>query len=173
MNHLETLIGEWFEYRGYFVRRNVKVGRLSRGGFEGELDVVAYHPQTSHLIHVEPSIDAHPWSRREVRFEKQFAVGRKYILQELFKWLPPGIGLEQWAVVLGADTQYQTIGAGKVVPLKKLIQQITDDVRAVGPMESNAIPEIYPLLRTVQFVVRWDNVPLKPSAHSDAVKGKG
>ena len=31
-NHLEQLISEWLEFRGYFVRRNVKVGKLWPGG---------------------------------------------------------------------------------------------------------------------------------------------
>lgn len=26
-NHLEALVAEWYEVRGYFVRRNVRVGR--------------------------------------------------------------------------------------------------------------------------------------------------
>ena len=34
MNHLEQLIVEWLEFNGYFVRRNVKVSKLSQGGFE-------------------------------------------------------------------------------------------------------------------------------------------
>jgi len=29
-NHLEQLIGEWLEHQGYFVRRNVKVGKLAQ-----------------------------------------------------------------------------------------------------------------------------------------------
>jgi len=33
-NHLEQLVAEWLEFKGYFVRRNVKVGKLPRGGHE-------------------------------------------------------------------------------------------------------------------------------------------
>lgn len=32
MNYLESLVAEWLEYRGYFVRRNVKVGKRQKGG---------------------------------------------------------------------------------------------------------------------------------------------
>jgi hypothetical protein len=28
-NHLEDLVAEWYEFRGYFVRRNVQVGKLA------------------------------------------------------------------------------------------------------------------------------------------------
>ncbi len=37
MNFIESLIAEWLAYNGYFVRRNVKVGRRPEGGWEGEL----------------------------------------------------------------------------------------------------------------------------------------
>ncbi len=29
-NHLEQLVSEWYEYQGYFIRRNVKVGKRSK-----------------------------------------------------------------------------------------------------------------------------------------------
>jgi len=53
MNHLEQLVAEWYEYQGYFVRRNVHVGKRSNGGWECELDVVAFNPSEKHLVHIE------------------------------------------------------------------------------------------------------------------------
>jgi hypothetical protein len=52
VNHLEQLVSEWLQYNGYFVRVSVQVGARARGGFEGELDVVALNPVTQHLLHV-------------------------------------------------------------------------------------------------------------------------
>jgi hypothetical protein len=46
MSHLEDLLVQWRDWRSYVVQRNVKAGRLSHGGWEGELDIVAYHPVT-------------------------------------------------------------------------------------------------------------------------------
>jgi hypothetical protein len=57
-NYLEQLIAEWYEYRGYYIRRNVKVGKLERGGYSDELDLVGFNPSRSHLIHVEPAMCA-------------------------------------------------------------------------------------------------------------------
>jgi hypothetical protein len=65
MSHLEDLIVEYYDWQGYLVKRNIKVGRLGHGGWEGELDVVAYHPLNKHLIHLEPSVDADTWATRE------------------------------------------------------------------------------------------------------------
>ncbi len=36
-NFLEQLVAEWYEHQGYFVRRNVQVGKRTKGGYEGEL----------------------------------------------------------------------------------------------------------------------------------------
>ena len=76
-NFLEQLVAEWYEFRGYFVRRNINVGPRLKGGFESELDVVAFHPTKRHLVHIEPSMDAHSWDQREKRFTAKFAAGRK------------------------------------------------------------------------------------------------
>ncbi len=56
MNHLEKLTRQYYDWKGYLVKGNVKVGRLTRGGWGGELDIVAYNPQTNHLVHIEPSL---------------------------------------------------------------------------------------------------------------------
>ena len=50
MNFLEQLVAEWYEFNGYFVRRNVKVGPRAKGGHDGELDVVAFHPGRKSLV---------------------------------------------------------------------------------------------------------------------------
>ncbi len=87
MSHLENLLHEYYLWQGYTVSRNKKVGRLTHGGYEGELDIVAYHPATRHLLHLEPSIDGHSWSTRESRDQKKFLAGKKYIFTDVFPWL--------------------------------------------------------------------------------------
>lgn len=65
MNHLEVLLFKYYDWQDYLVRSNIKVGRLNHGGYKGKLDIVAYNPHTQHLIHLEPSNDAHNWEKRE------------------------------------------------------------------------------------------------------------
>lgn len=154
-NHLEQLVAEWLEFKGYFVRRNVKVGKLPHGGFEGELDIVAYHPMHNHLLHVEPSIAAESWQKREPRFQKKFEAGRKYILGKsgILPWLPPNKTIEQWAVLWGSDRNHSEVGGGKVIPILKLMRMIAKDIIASGSPALRAIPEQFPLLRTMQFTL--------------------
>ncbi len=60
-NHLEQLLAEWYEFQGYYLRRNVLVGKRPQGGYACELDIVGFHPVTRHLIHIEASLDADSW----------------------------------------------------------------------------------------------------------------
>ena len=100
MSHLEDLIAEYYDWCGYLVKRNIKVGRLKHGGWEMELDVIAYDPHSKHLIHVEPSIDAHSWEMREKRFTKKFKAAKKYIFSDVFTWLDMATPIEQVAILI-------------------------------------------------------------------------
>lgn len=152
MSHLEDLLCEYYEWRGCFVRRNVKVGRRPRGGWEGELDVVAFDPQSRELLHLEPSIDADSWSRREQRFAKKFEVARKYMFTEVVPWLDPRPNLRQFAILTsdGGGKRSQLAGA-EVMTIDAFVAEIRSAVSARGIMGTAAISEQFPLLRTVQM----------------------
>jgi len=65
-----------------------------------ELHVIAFEPHSGHLIHIEPSIDAHSWKTREAHFIKKFTAARKYLFKEVFTWLDPRTKIEQIAVLV-------------------------------------------------------------------------
>ena len=65
INYLEQLVAEWYEYQGCFVRRNIHVGKRPKGGYECELDLVAFNPALRHLVHIEPSMDADSWKKEK------------------------------------------------------------------------------------------------------------
>ena len=122
MNHLENLIKQYYEWKGYVVRNNVKVGRLAHGGWAGELDIVAYHPRSHHLIHLEPSIDAHSWPTREQRFRKNFAAGREYIREDVFPWVDTNIPIEQVAVLVSSSKK--ELADSKVWSIDELVKKM-------------------------------------------------
>src|SRR5260221_14177415 len=72
MNFLEQLTAEWYAYNGYFVRTNVKLGKRARGGWTGEMDVLAVRPSEDELVHVETSMDAWSWKKRREIFTRKF-----------------------------------------------------------------------------------------------------
>lgn len=151
MNHLETLIRQFYEWQGYIVRGNVKVGKLAHGGWAGELDIVAYHPETQHLVHLEPSIDAHSWNRREERFTKKFHFGKKHIYRDVFPWLDKRTPLEQVAILVSSGRA--TLAGGSVISIDQFMSRVRRKIQASGIMAKNAIPEEYGLLRTVQMAI--------------------
>ena len=151
MSHLETLIAEYLEWQGFLVRRNTKVGRRPKGGWEMELDVVGFHPPSGKLVHYEPSIDALGWARREERYMKKFEAAKKYMFTELFTWLPSTTQIEQVAIFYDHPRGRDFIAGAKIMSIDELVAEIRTKVVACGPMISNAISESYPLLRTIQM----------------------
>jgi len=130
MNHLEKLIRQYYEWQGYLVRGNVKVGRRSRGGWAGELDIVAYHPQTGRLVHLEPSLDAHTWEKREKRFKKKFQTGRRHICRDVFPWLDKKTPIEQIAVLNRSGSG--KLAGGRVVSIDKFMQEVKNEITKQG-----------------------------------------
>ena len=151
MSHLEALIAEYLELQGFLVKRNTKVGRLGHGGWNMELDVVGYHPIDNVIKHYEPSVDAHNWNTREERYKRKFENGRRYILHDMFPWLPAETPLLQYAVFPSRSKDRTHVAGGEVMTIDELMSEIRSVVQKRGAISSNAIPEQYPLLRTLQL----------------------
>jgi hypothetical protein len=153
-NFLEQLVAEWYEYRGYFVRRNVPVGKRTRGGYECELDIVAFDPLARHLVHIEPSMDAESWAKRERRFRIKFDAGRKYV-PALFPGLDLPEEIEQIAIFTFASrTNHPTLAGRRVMLISDLMREIMEDL-SEKKNAAAAVPEHHPILRTLQFVVEY------------------
>jgi hypothetical protein len=153
-NFLEQLVAEWYEYKGYFVRRNVPVGKRARGGHELELDVVAFNPSLRHMVHIEPSLDAESWEKRERLFKKKFDAGRKYI-PDLFDGYDLPNDIEQIAIlVFASKSNHPTLGGGKVLLMSDLMRQIMEDLGDKKAL-SNMVAEHHTILRTLQFVIEY------------------
>lgn len=153
-NFLEQLLSEWYEFQGYFVRRNVLVGKRPKGGYECELDVVAFHPEHRHLVHLEPSMDASSWRERERRYKKKFDAGRKYI-PKLFAGLEVPGEVEQIAVLVFASKHSRTtLGGGQILLVEELLERIFTRLKD-SRVASSAMPEGFPILRAFQFVADY------------------
>ena len=172
MSHLESLIAEYLDWQGYLIKRNTKVGRRDRGGWEGELDVVGFHPKSGKLVHYEPSLDAQGWDERESRYKKKFEAGRKYIFKDLFTWLPPSTQLRQIAVFYNHPRGRDKIAGGDIMSIDELMAEIKTKIAACGPMMRNAIPERYPLLRTIQLLHNGYHRVIEHEIQADGIAGE-
>lgn len=164
-NFLEQLVAEWYEYQGYFLRRNMKVGKRAAGGYEGELDVIAFNPKSKHLIHIETSMDSDSWQTRENRYTKKFVAGRKYI-HSLFEGLdlPEPEEIEQIALfVYASNTNHKTVGGGQVMVANELLAEIISELKS-KPIDASIIPEHLTILRSLQFVAHYKNDIIKALA---------
>lgn len=150
MNHLEQLVSEWLQHKGYFVRVSVPVGPRPKGGYEGELDIVGLNPNSKHLIHVECSLDSLSWDKRNARFSMKFERGRKYIKKAVFKGLVLPEILDQVALLQYAPDTIRTVGGQRLVTVKQFIQEVFDGLKGDSPA-SRAVPSTLPLLRTLQL----------------------
>jgi len=155
VNFLEQLVAEWYEYQGYFIRRNVRVGKRPKGGYECELDVVAFHPDTKHLVHVEPSTDAASWEERQRRYRKKFEAGRKHIPGMFPESLSGSAVPEQIALlVLTSKHQERLLAGGRVVHVSAFLERIITHFASFSMLTAQ-VPERFPILRTLQFVAEY------------------
>jgi hypothetical protein len=152
-NHLEQLVAEWYQFQGYFVRRNVQVGPRPKGGYECELDVVAFHPSLHRLVQIEPSLDADKWEKRELRYKKKFDAGQLYI-PELFDGLVLPAQIDQVALFVYGGSKHSTVGGGRVLLIRDFMREILESIRT-RRVDSAAIPEEFSLLRTLQFAAQY------------------
>ncbi len=152
MEYLQQLATEWYEYKGYFVHRDLWVGIQSDGSYECELDIVAFHPTHRHLLHIEPSLDLLSWKEKQEHFQPKFDAGRKY-LHRMFG-NEPRIHLEQIALISANEDVPRTIAGARVIRLSDLIKELLTALSAF-PISEWLVPEQWPLLRTLQFVAAF------------------
>lgn len=151
LNFLESMVREYLEWKNHVVRTNVRVGRREKGGYAGELDVVAFDPQGQVLYHYELSMDSLSKVRREARFHKKFATGREHA-HTVFPWIAPETSLKQ-VLVLPGRRSLPVLSKVTVRNLDDFMAEtVRADVRKAGYMVKAAIPEQFPLLRTIQLL---------------------
>ena len=152
MNFLESLAAEWYEYLGFFVRRNVRTRKRAAGGWDVELDVLALLPANGELVHIETSGDADSWDKRRQKFmDKKFVLSKR----EYSKLLNFDVKILRRVAIVGmsrstkVDRNWAPDVTVRLIP--EFVQEITDKLRNTDPMKA-AVPEGFPILRTLQFV---------------------
>jgi len=154
MNFLETLASEWYAYQGYFVRTNIKANRRPNGGYDNEIDVLAFLPGDGKLVHLETSWDALTWEKREERY-----LSKKYVFSvEQYEEIVGTklVGIQKRAVIGTSKTQPKTIWGDdiEVITVPNFINEIATEMRPRHPLK-DVVPETYPCLRSIQFALSY------------------
>ena len=156
MNFLETLVAEWYEYTGHFVRANPRTRKRAMGGWDVELDVLAFAPADQRLIHIETSGDANSWAERKARFlQKKFILShQEYESLVGFKVQK----VERIAVVGFTKSTKADLNWGdniRVVLIPTLMEEITSTLKKTDFMRQ-AVPERFPLLRAMKMALAFE-----------------
>ena len=150
MNFLERLVADWYGHQGYLVQTNMRFGKRTNGGYDGEMDVLAVNLKNRSLVHVETSSDADSWDERRERVIRKFKNVEKHYLSDS--------GLEfkvtRLAVVGARKPKKQPIAIDgiEIISIDELMGRIKGYVGLLNPA-SEAVPEGFGYLRAVQFAV--------------------
>lgn len=166
MNYHEQLISEYFRVRGWFVETNPKVGRSSTtarnqstGGWDGELDVVAFDPASGEIQHWESSLMAGSWEAREQRCRKKFELGKAQLRDvPQFSHLSDEqvANVKQFALltsVPAGQSSGMPFAGGTLIAMDDFQAEVNSWVLKRGVVRASAIPESFPLLRALQFAL--------------------
>lgn len=157
MNFLESLAAEWYAIQGYFVRTNIKANRRKNGGYDSEIDVLAYLPSESRLVHIETSWDALSWPEREKRYTSKKFVFSKEEYSKIIGYKP--LHIHKIAVIGSSIKQPEKTLWGtdiEVITVPSFIAEISQEIKKRHPLK-DIIPETYPRLRSFQFALTYDS----------------
>lgn len=155
MNFLEQLVAQWYGYNGYFCRTNIRFGRPERGGGHiGEMDVIAYHPETKEFIHVECSEDALTWGKKKEIFVNKFKKAQEFYDNKF----PFYNGKIQKIAITGFSrprentVQKMNFGMGiEVMLVPDFIVKVSTELSKLNPWNVGIHSATYPLLRAIQY----------------------
>lgn len=154
-NFLEQLTAEYYSHMGYFVRTNVKFGlRKGKGGYKGEMDVLAFRPETLTLLHVETSMDSDSWKKRRDKFQKKFLTAKPYY-KKLFTFQ---INQIIKIAIVGLSSPKKSVNFKQGIIVKSVpdfIKEITGYLSRYSPL-NQVVPENFPLLRAMQFTIHFN-----------------
>lgn len=154
MNFLEELVSEWYEYKGYFCRTNIRFGKLATGGNTGEIDVVAYHPKTREFIHVECSSDAWSWEKKKSIFRRKFSNAAKFYEKEFpfEKSTLRKIAITGYSNPRKNAEEKLNFGLNiETILVPDFVATVADELSNLNPWNFGISEESYPLLRAIQY----------------------
>lgn len=158
-NSLEKLAVEWYNYKGFYVKRNVYFGTSQKGGVEGEIDVFAYHPKTKEAIHIEAAVPE-SYKKTGEHHKRKFESAQKYY-KAFFNVDPNSV--KRISLILTGSQPKQTsiekiesVASSKFIHIKDLINEIIEEMKNLDENSMNIVKETYPLLRLIYILSHFN-----------------
>ncbi|NPA51438.1 MAG: hypothetical protein GXO22_00895 [Aquificae bacterium] len=159
-NFLEELIYEYFEFKNFFVKRNIKLRKRTRGGYDREIDILALCPRNNHLYHIESSFAADSWEQTILNFKnKKFDITQEEYAN-LIGLSADKIKIFKVAILLNVPKKnrkqkkedFKIKTGAKLLSIGEFMRIVKHSIKFREPLKK-AVPEKYPLLRTIQFLL--------------------
>lgn len=150
MNYLEQLVSEWYQYQGCFVKTNVRITNGKTKSVRHELDVMAYNYKTNECFHVEATTSTHKSGdgRRIDRFKNANYKG-------IFGGINLPKKITKRVIFLHNRSDITIYDKNGICALNML--QFLNEINAVlkeKSIGSDIVPESFPLIRTIQIVLK-------------------
>jgi len=99
-------------------------------------------------------MDADSWAERERRCARKFQTGEKYI-RALFHGISAKAPIEKIAIFgIGSRKNHTVVGGGTIKLIDEFVCDIVAELATVSWLK-RAVPEQYPLVRTLQVVSQF------------------
>ncbi len=163
-NFLEQLISEYFEYNGYFTKSNIKIRKRNRGGYDREIDILAYCPKNDYVYHIETSFALVGWEREIEIFKKKFDI-KIVEYADILGLNPERIKIFKRAIILevpkkdrkNKKIEFQSKTDAKLLSIGEFMDIVKYKLQKFKPI-NKAVPQNLPLLRAIQFVLHSESL---------------
>lgn len=155
-NFIKDLVCEYYEFVGFFIRRNIPIGS-SRIEGQTTIDVLAYHYSEHILFHIEKMLDGNSWDEKIVLMSDKFGMGELYYSNyvnvnnlQIQRVTITGIN----EIDLEKAKKFERETNSKLLNIKEFMKHIKAELQKYDPF-TQVIPESFPLLRAIQLALTF------------------
>ena len=151
MNFLEELVAEWLQQNGWLVSKNVRYGPRPEGGYVGEADLIAFHPDGGEYLHVETSQAAPSKAKLAKKFRDQFRKAKRFYPEML-----SGISGEVFKLAIGGWTKEPADPGESIeaMTIPQFVERVSNELLS-EEVWTRVTPERFALLRAMELALRY------------------
>lgn len=152
---LLQLACEYYQFMGFFIRRNLKFGEFKLSENSGEIELLAYNYKENILFHFETAQEVGTWDNKIAKLTKKFNEAELYYSDYVNT---TDIQIQRVSVIGTGEgsieniKQFEKKTRSKLLNIKEFLKHIKVEVMKHDPYKE-LMPEGYPLLRAIQLAI--------------------